>query len=262
MFFTVSKLGWFLVQPMSLVVLLLAAGFALLIAGRRTSGGALAGLGLLTLLLCGYTSLGAMLIQPLEHRYARPAPPERVDGIVVLGGGVDTGVAGARRSSELNAAGDRFAEAMRLAVAYPAARILFTGTPGEAAAARRFVSDMRLAADRALIDDRSGNTEENATFSRALARPAPGETWLLVTSAWHMPRAMALFRQAGFAVVPWPVDYRSRGNGRFELSLDDPALNVSVTGIALHEWLGLIAYWLTGRIASPFPGPSAAVTVK
>jgi uncharacterized SAM-binding protein YcdF (DUF218 family) len=263
MFFVASKIGWLLVQPLSLILILLLAGLLLLMQRRRRSGATAIGLALLAYLLCGYTSLGAVLIQPLEERFARPvSPPARVDGIVVLGGGVDTGVAEARDGYELNAAGDRFLEALRLARLYPTARVLFAGTPEEAAAARRFSAAVGLADGRLLIDDQSRNTAENVAFGKALAKPVAGQTWLLVTSAWHMPRAVGLFREAGFEVIPWPVDYRSQGTSRFEVSISDPAQNFASAGTAVHEWIGLLAYWLTGRIATPFPAPEPPATVN
>jgi uncharacterized SAM-binding protein YcdF (DUF218 family) len=86
--------------------------------------------------------------------------------------------------------------------------------------------------------------------------PQPGQRWLLVTSASHMPRAVGVFRQIGWPVIAYPVDYRTAGGAsigtlpnvsRRWLEFDD----------AIRAWIGLIAYWLAGRIASPFPGPAA-----
>src|SRR5690606_33501583 len=98
-------------------------------------------------------------------------------------------------------------------------------------------------------------TSDLAVFTNALVTPGPGETWLLVTSAFHMPRAKALFDKAGFATVPWPVDYRTSGREGISLFADDPEDALSNTTLALREWLGLAAYWLSGRIDTPFPSP-------
>ncbi|RUT83307.1 YdcF family protein, partial [Mesorhizobium sp. M7A.T.Ca.US.000.02.1.1] len=105
-----------------------------------------------------------------------------------------------------------------------------------------------------ILENKSRNTYENAVFTKELVTPKPGETWLLVTSAFHMPRAKALFDKAGFATVPWPVDYRTSGKEGIGLFRDNPADSLQATTMAIREWIGLFAYWLSGRINQPFPG--------
>jgi uncharacterized SAM-binding protein YcdF (DUF218 family) len=108
---------------------------------------------------------------------------------------------------------------------------------------------------RLIVDRDSRNTYENAVFSKKLAAPKPGERWLLVTSAFHMPRAVGLFRKVGFPVEPYPVDWRvGRAADVFaftQFSLE----GLLRTDVGVREWLGLIAYWLTGRTGTLFPGP-------
>lgn len=104
------------------------------------------------------------------------------------------------------------------------------------------------------MERRSRNTYENAVFTKALVAPKPGERWLLVTSAYHMPRSVGLFRRAGFLVEPYPVDWRI-GERVFAFE------NVSADGlfrtdIAVREWLGLLAYRLSGRTGELLPGPA------
>jgi uncharacterized SAM-binding protein YcdF (DUF218 family) len=84
----------------------------------------------------------------------------------------------------------------------------------------------------------------------------PGETWLLVTSAFHMPRAMGLFRKAGFAVLPWPTDYRTSGREGIGMFRDGPVDALQTTTLAMREWIGLLAYFLSGRIDRLLPGPA------
>jgi uncharacterized SAM-binding protein YcdF (DUF218 family) len=105
------------------------------------------------------------------------------------------------------------------------------------------------------LENKSRNTAENAEFSKELARPRPGETWLLVTSAYHMPRSVGLFRKVGFPVVPWPSDYRTSGREGVGFFRDNEVDALQNTTLALREWIGLIAYWLSGRIDSILPGP-------
>lgn len=264
MFFVLSKVFWALASPFSLSLILLAAALVLLAAGwRRTAAGAVAG-AFLILALAGWTTLGALLMHPLEDRFARPPTlAESVTGIVVLGGGLEGGVNRVRGGYELNSAGDRFVEAAALARRHPDARVLVTGGTGalllegegDAATAPRLLAALGVARERLLLDNAARNTHENAVNAHRLADPAPGETWLLVTSAFHMPRAVGVFRAQGFAVVPWPTDYRTSGAEGIGPAEDNALDSLENTSLAIREWIGLVAYRLTGRTRTLLPAP-------
>jgi uncharacterized SAM-binding protein YcdF (DUF218 family) len=262
MFFYLSMIVWFFVQPLNLVILVLLAGLIAGWFGRRKLLRTGAALAFLVLALCAWTSLGALLLNPLEERFERPSPPPAaVDGIVVLGGGLEGAINLARGGYELNGGGDRFVEAAILARRYPEAKVAVSGGvgslmlegEGDATTAQRLLTALGVAPERLILEGKSRNTYENAVFTKALVMPKPGETWLLVTSAFHMPRAKALFDKAGFATVPWPVDYRTSGREGISLFADNPTDALSNATTAVREWIGLVAYWLTGRIAWPFP---------
>jgi uncharacterized SAM-binding protein YcdF (DUF218 family) len=263
MFPYLTRIFWTLAQPVSLVWLLLALGLVLLWAKRRRLAGVSIGLATLVLFICSFTTFAYVILQPLEGRFVRPAEPAHIDGIVVLGGGMDTDVDTVRGGWALNRAGDRMVEALRLALRHPEAKILIagggsvllSGQVSEAEAGARFFADFGIGRERLLLDDQSRNTEENAVNAKAVGQPKPGETWLLVTSAFHMPRSVGLFRRADFAVVPWPTDYMSTGNQSFGLKLDEIAENLAISNVALREWAGLVGYYLTGRIDEVVPGP-------
>jgi len=264
MFFYLSKILWFFVQPLNLAVLLLFAGGVAAAAGRRRLGLAGSVAAFLVLAVAAWTSFGALLIGPLEDRFPRPVvPPEHVAGIVVLGGGFEGAINLVRGGYELNSSGDRFVEAAVLARRYPDAKVVVTGGvgtlvlegEGDGVTAPRLLTALGIAPERLVMEDKSRNTYENAVFTKALVTPKPGETWLLVTSAFHMPRSKALFDQAGFATVPWPVDYQTSGVEGVSLFADNPLDALRTTTTAVREWIGLVAYWLTGKIGSPFPGP-------
>ena len=149
-----------------------------------------------------------------------------------------------------------------LARRFSEARVVVSGGPGElfldgegdADTAPRLLSALGVSADRLILENKSRNTYENAVFTRQMVAPKPGETWLLVTSAFHMPRAKALFDKAGFPTIAWPVDYRTSGKEGIGLFRDNPADSLQVTTMAIREWIGLAAYWLSGRLDRPFPG--------
>lgn len=249
-------------QPLSLVVLLLVAGLLLSWLKRRWPARVLTGIALFLLFLFSFTTFGYLLITPLEQRFERPAEPVRIDGIVVLGGGMDGEVNSVRGGFELNRSGDRFVETLRLALRHPEAKIVIAGGPAalvqqepEALAGKRFFEAFGVASERILIDDQSRNTEENAQFAKELAGVTDGQSWLLVTSAFHMPRAVGLFRKAGFPAVPWPADYLASGAEGVRIKPDQSTENISVSNLALREWAGLIGYYMTGRIEELVPGP-------
>ena len=263
MFFGISKILGFLTWPSNLLVLLGIAG-ALLLATRFARAGLQCVLAsILLFAICGFSPMGNALILPLEQRFppwnpARGAP----DGIIILGGAFDTVVAPARGEISLNEAAERMISAVELARKYPNARIVFSGGSGriiyagsaEAELAVRLFEYLGVPASRIITEDRARDTDENAKFSKAVAEPKPGERWLLVTSAHHMPRAIGAFRRAGFPVEAYPVDWRTRGPedlGRPFRTLSDGLKRTDTAG---HEWIGLLIYWLTGRSSELFPG--------
>lgn len=262
MFFFLSKIFWVVVQPVNLVGILVLAGIVLSLFRFRRLGLLLSSAGLVVLALGAWSSLGAVLLHPLEDRFPRPDPaPAAVAGIIVLGGGFEGAVNLARGGYELNASGDRFVETAILARRYPDARVVVTGGTGtlvlegegDADTAPRLLAALGVEPGRLVLENRSRNTHENAQFTRELVRPQPGETWLLVTSAFHMPRSVGLFRKAGFSVVPWPADYRTAGTETFGLAQDNTLDSIANLSIAIREWIGLAAYRLTGRIDRILP---------
>lgn len=261
MFFLAAKIAWFFLQPLNAAIVFGLVALAALAAGLRRIGWiALAG-SVLILAVSTWTNLGAVLLQPLEERYVRPELPERIAGLIVLGGGFEGAINLARGGYELNAGGDRMVEAAVLARRFPEARIVISGGSGalvlegegDADTAPRLLEALGVPRDRLVLENKSRDTFENAAFARELVHPAEGEKWLLVTSAFHMPRAIDLFRKAGFSVEPWPVDYRTAGNERLGLATDNPVDSLRTMTLAVREWLGLLAYRIVGRTDKLLP---------
>lgn len=264
MFFYLSKIAWFFVQPSTLLTVLALAGALLCFTRFARWGRRLALLALAALLAAGLSPLGNAVLIPLEDRFARPsADAPAPHGIVVLGGSFDTAASRARASAELNEAAERLTVAAELARRYPDARLVFTGGIGdilalgetEAEAARRLFSGLGIAPERIVYEDRSRNTWQNAVFTRDLVKPQQGETWWLITSAYHMPRSVGCFRQAGFAVTAYPVDYRTRGPADYSRPFDSVSAGLRRVDIGVREWIGLAVYRLTGRTPDLVPGP-------
>jgi uncharacterized SAM-binding protein YcdF (DUF218 family) len=264
MFFYASKLFGFFAVPSNFIILAGILG-ALLLRTRFSRVGRPMVIGCLILLaVIGLSPVGNALIVPLENRFpawdhSRGAP----HGIVVLGGAVSPDVSHARNTVALNEAAERLTEVAELARRYPDARIIFSGGSAavlfeerpEAEFAIRLLEALGVAPGRIVAEDKSRNTIENALFSRDMAQPKPGERWLLVTSAYHLPRAMGVFRQAGFPVEAYPVDWRTRGAGDALRPFATLGDGLRRTDTAVREWVGLAAYWLSGRSSELFPGP-------
>jgi uncharacterized SAM-binding protein YcdF (DUF218 family) len=264
-FFVLSKTLGVLILPTNFLLVLGLVGALLLLTRFCASGRKLLVLSIVVLAICAFSPLGRVLIYPLESRFppwdaSRGAP----DGIMVLGGPIDADVSVAHNAPVIRNAADRIVAGAALARKYPNARVIFTGgSPNlisndarEADYAAMVFDSLGIDRSRLIIERRSRNTLENAEFSRALANPKPGERWLLVTSAFHMPRSVGLFRKAGFPVEPYPVDWRT-GDMSSLISFDTAATDgLSRTDIAVREWIGLIAYRLTDKTDDLLPGPS------
>lgn len=257
LFFYVAKLVWLLIRPETVLAGLFLIGTLALWAGRLRAAKTFLLVGMVLLVTIGVLPLGLLLIAPLEARHP-PAPPlARVSGIVILGGGEEADRWSVSGEVALNEAGERFLTGIHLAHRFPEARVVFTGGaprllgtgPDTEVLARSVFTRAGIAAQRIIVENTSRNTAENAALTRAHLT-ALGEDldapWVLVTSAYHMPRAVETFRAAGWSdITPWPTDFRG---GVFQERIGwDLADNLDELNTAAREWVGLIAYRMTGR---------------
>jgi uncharacterized SAM-binding protein YcdF (DUF218 family) len=265
MFFVLSKILWFVVAPVNLLTIILFGGAVLLFTRFMRAGRALVVLALAGFFTLGVLPVGTIMLRALEDRFPRPpADMPAPTGIIVLGGAVNEIVTRQRGSIELTEGADRMTEGVLLARRFPQAKLVFTGGSSaimgspfrEAHVARDLFIGLGLPPEQLVLESESRNTYENAIFTRDLVQPKPGERWLLVTSAFHMPRSIGIFRKANFEVIPYPVDYQTTGSGRdlTRINLD------AISGLnrfdrALREYIGLVAYRLSGRTSALFPAP-------
>ncbi len=256
LFFIASKTVGMVVRAESWLVLGLI--LTLLFVWRNRRGAALVtGTITLTLMLAlTIWPLGDLVLEPLEAQYPANPPMTDVTGIIVLGGVEKTGPWRRWGGTQLSEGAERVIAGVTLAARFPKARLIFTGgeaalgyvgdTRGPSSVVQDAWLDLGVAPDRILLEQASRNTVENARLTYDLVQPKPGETYVLVTSAFHMPRSMQSFANAGWKrIVAWPVDFRSGdladGAG---WRLDD---HLSGLDIALKEYLGLLVYQATGR---------------
>jgi uncharacterized SAM-binding protein YcdF (DUF218 family) len=251
-----SKFLNLLAQPLNGVFLLLALG---LLRGWRNprKGRGLCTAALLLLALTGVKTLPDLLVAQLESQYPELAPDADLSsyaGVIILGGALEPGRLSQHHSQALlNSAAERMTEAVALWRRKPGLRLLFTGGegelfgsgPSEAERAQRFFASMGVPQQALTLESRSQNTYENAVFTARLAGVDPKQHWLLLTSAWHMPRSVATFQKSGWSVTPYPVDFRT--GGITPLSSYSLGEGAERWELLLHEWIGIAAYRISGR---------------
>jgi uncharacterized SAM-binding protein YcdF (DUF218 family) len=263
MFFVLSKTLALLLLPSNFLLLLGLAGVALMTTRCKRVGAFMAATSLVLLAAASVLPIGDLLGRPLEKRFpewdARRGAP---DGIVVLGGAIASGLSRDHGAPVIGDSGARIVALSRLARAYPDARIVYSGGDaslfGSGAPETDFVGPLLdyvgIPRARVLLESRSRNTAENATYTKDLIKPKPGERWLLVTSAQHMPRAIGCFRKVAFPVEAYPIDWRAK---RVLAPMAGRTFAKGLTRVdaAASEWIGLLAYWLTGKTTDLLPSP-------
>ena len=234
--------------PTNFLIVLGLAGALLLLARFAALGRKLLVVSAVLLAVCGFSPLGNILLYPLEQRFppwdAAQGPP---DGIIVLGGPIDADLSVAHDTPVIRSAPDRMIAAAALAHQYPNARIVFSGGSAnliandarEADFAGEIFEGLGIDKSRLTMERRSRNTYENAEFFKTIATPKPGE-----------------FRKAGFAVEPYPVDWRVGGRADLLSFTNFAGDGLGRTDTAVREWLGLVAYRLTGSTGELLPGPA------
>ena len=263
MFFIASKVLAFALTPSNVIGIVALLGLSALFLRRDRLGKSLLAASALMFAIGAWSPLGPALLGVLENRFDAAKIEGRIDGIVMLGGAVETHITQARQSATLTDAGERVTETAKLAFRFPEAKIILSGgsdhlvsTEGvtESAVARNILTAIGRDASHISIEERSRNTCENAIESRRLANPASGSRWVLVTSASHMPRSVACFRRAGFDVIPYPVDFRTEGRADYLRPVRRASEGLVALDLAAHEWTGLISYRLCGLTDELLPG--------
>ncbi len=266
MSFILSKLFWSFLAPANLFALLLL-GLAFLVGSRKEKRRKIGAYGLSALaalvFFVAMFPVGAWFLAPIENRFPLQMPAH-VDGIVMLAGAEDPVVSETRAPPALGDTSQRFITFVTLARRYPDARLAYVGgSPtlwsdkrySNAALAKETLAGLGVDVNRVVFEDLSRNTFENASFGYRDVKPGADEKWLLVTSAFHMPRAMGCFRKAGWHVYAAPTDFRTPQNPSMTAYFN-LFRHVSDLQLAIHEYVGLLAYRLMGRTDSLWPQPT------
>ncbi|MDA0338766.1 MAG: YdcF family protein [Proteobacteria bacterium] len=255
------ELLWRFIQPSNSLLILTLIGLLMLWTGwRRTAAWCLwtAGIAFAALL---FLPISGSLMVALETRFPQPDLPDKIAGIIVLGGAVDPRGTERWDQPQLTARVERLTEGATLARRYPEAKLVYTGGSwrtsdkySESDVARQFFLQLGLSEDQMIFENQSTSTFENAAFTLETLQPQPGEVWVLVTSAYHMPRSVGIFRKAGWEIVPYPVDYYTKGEVQF-LAIPNVGSTFSAVDFATREWVAMGGYYFKGWSDTFFPGP-------
>lgn len=267
LFFFFSKVAWAFLSPSNLLIFLFIMGTLLAIFSRCSAAlKILIPTSVLALMITIYP-VSDWLMEPLEKRFQAPELlPETIDGIIILGGGEDISVAMSWNSKEVGLAGDRFISTKELANIYPQAPIIFTGGVGQLAMhshlqskltdqntplGSQILQSLGIEPERLIVESLSRNTFENFKNIQPLLPNATGR-YLLVTSAFHMPRSVGIARKFGVDVIAYPVDYRSTHESLRGIDFDFYG-HLQALEPAWKEWIGLTAYYWTGKTSEWLP---------
>jgi uncharacterized SAM-binding protein YcdF (DUF218 family) len=263
MFFYLSKILWFFVDPGNLLLIALCLGGVLVFRRRDKLGRHLIAVAAVASLFIAVVPVGNNFIILLENRFPIVEKlPEKVDGIIVLGGVLDEVVTQARGQFSIGGGIERLIEFANLSKKYSTAKLVFTSGSGklltqnikEGDVVEPLLESLGVDMGRVMIENQSRNTYENALMTKQMIKPESGETWVLVTSAFHMPRSVGIFRKIGWNVIPYPVDFHFEGKAELAPMFNFTRGLLSLSG-AIHEGLGLLFYRLTDKTDSLFPGP-------
>ncbi|NOQ93318.1 MAG: YdcF family protein [Methylophaga sp.] len=261
LFFILSKLAWGLLSPTNLFVLLMALATLQLMRNKISAAKKiLLPTAFVSLVLLAYP-VSDYLMHPLETRFSKPTElPEKVDGIIMLGGGEELKLSVGWNTIEIGNGGDRFIATAFLAKQYPNVPVIFSGGNGSLRfdtsvtggdIARELLTTVGIDNSRLIIESKSRNTHENFMLLKDKL-PDPAGQYLLVTSAFHMPRSVGIANKQHINVIAYPVDYRSNqpsfrqwGFNLFE--------HLEVLEPAWREWIGLTVYYWTGKTSEWLP---------
>ncbi len=261
LFFFISKLVWLLVSPDNLLLILILITLIFLFIGKQKIARNLLSTISALLFVIAFFPVGEWLLYPLEsHFQTNPDLPDKIDGIIVLSGAEDAELSHLWGQVELGGTAERDLSFLTLARQHPKAKLLFTGGSGSllkqeykgADVAKKLFMQQNFDISRIIFERESRNTFENVIYSKKIVKPIKSENWILITTGWHMPRSVGIFCKAEWPVIPYPVDHQTHKGNLFRINFDlSGNLNTLKTGI--KEWLGLFAYYLSGKTTAFLP---------
>ena len=263
LFFLISKLLHFCIEPLNWVIIFILLSLAFLGLRKPHLCKRFLVFALLDLLIVGWLPTSESLVRILEDRVSKSdlasISEKDLGGIIILGGAIHSGNIGPERGEvSLGAAAERVTKAFELMRKYPDLPFIFSGYSdkinpqgiSESEAFKQLIFEQGLADRAGYYENQSRNTYENVVFMKPMIaqidKSDPPKAWLLVTSARHMYRSVLIFRKQGIDVIPVPVDYQTGNSLRWtSFDLEEGAYQWNRL---IHESVGLAAYWITGKL--------------
>ena len=258
MFFLLSKLFWLVFRPLNLLIWLLVFSWLAKMLGQVRIARTMSVTAVFLLILLGFTQFANMPLGWLENRYKVPQISEAPYGIIILGGGLAISRVDPKSPYHIFEAAERTIKGFALKRRFPSSRLIYTGGDSsisqwdlpETVAAIALGKDIYGDNFSMETESKSRTTWENAVNVAAMLTPEErSRTWLLVTSASHMTRAMGSFQAAGMNPVAYPTDFRA-GSLRFPFLTARATAQFDSLEVFTKEILGILAYWATGRFAA------------
>jgi uncharacterized SAM-binding protein YcdF (DUF218 family) len=255
MSFFLSKFLWFFFNPFTFFLFLFFIGFFFLVFKKYKISFHILLISLLYILFISIFPIGKFGIFLLEKEFhSKTIYPDNIDGILILSGATNPFLSNEYNTIELNASSERLIESFFLINKYKNAKVIFSGGSGylnqphldHTNVAKKFYDKMKIDSNKIIYENKSKNTFENILFSKELVKPNINENWLLITSAAHMRRALLISQKQNWKFIPYPVDFNQPKNIKFKPSINFFS-NVTNFQKAVHEWLGLLSYYLMGR---------------
>lgn len=239
--------GWWIINIDLLFILFLILGGILLIFKRKKWGKRFITFSCLGFLLFAIIPIGLWTFENLENRFPKMTSiPPTAKGMILLGGSFDQMTTIARGETAYNLAAGNFIRFIEIAKENPHLQLVYTGNAFETETAKKEFKALGIGPSTVQFAEKAKDTKENAMRTKELLNPSPQDQWILVASAYHIPRAIGLFRKAGFNVIPYPVDYHTPGKYEmwFFMGLK---LNLDAWQVSSREWLGMLINYLMGR---------------
>ena len=260
MSFYLSKILWLILNPFNIFIFITLLSIFLYFIKLKRLSLIIFLINFVFITLISFLPIGSYLIYTIEKEYhSNINPPEKVDGILILGGATIPQLYNEYNQISLNGSSERLVESVFIIKKFDKAKVIFSGGSGlvnrpdldHAKVAKSFYKKIGIETNQIIFEDKSRNTYENIIYSKKIANPKINENWLLITSASHMKRALLIADKNNWKLIPYAVDFKNIKNFKLIPNLE-LLKNLNSFQQASHEWLGLISYYLMGRTAKVF----------
>ena len=260
MSFYLSKILWLIFNPFNIFIFVTLLSIFLYFVKLRGLSLIIFLINFVFIALISFLPIGSYLIYNIEKEYhSYIKPPEKVDGILILGGATNPLFFNEYNQISLNGSAERLVESVMIIKKFDKAKVIFSGGSGiinrpdlgHSQVAKSFYKKIGIEINQIIFEDQSRNTYENIIYSKKIANPKINENWLLITSASHMKRALLIADKHNWKLIPYAVDFKNIKNFKFIPNLK-LLKNLNTFQQGSHEWLGLISYYLMGRTTKVF----------